>query len=87
MGVTVTLVANTVTPLAAAVYLMGVTVTQMTASEKHLYFGDIGCKGKECENISPPILNAELNRGSDKMENLMRYFQYRSMKLYIVASN
>ena len=33
------------------------------------------------------ILNAELNRGSDKMENLMRYFLYRSMKLYIVASN
>ena len=33
------------------------------------------------------ILNAELNRGSDKMENLMRYLLYRSTKLYIVASN
>ena len=39
------------------------------------------------EHLSLPILNAELTRGSDKMENLMMYCLYRSMKLYVVASN
>ena len=34
-----------------------------------LNFGDIGGKGKERKNVSPPILNTVLNRGTDKMES------------------
>ena len=39
-----------------------------------LNFGYICNQSKERKNIRPPILNAELDRGWDKMENLMRYF-------------
>ena len=42
-----------------------------------IYFGDIGSKVKDRENVSPPILYAELNRGADKT--------ILSIKLYIVA--
>ena len=57
-------------------------------SQKTFIFAAIGIMCRE--NISPLILYAEFNQGSDKAEepdDYMKYFFLLYMKLYIVASH